>query len=334
MTGSLRDAPPEVDRLRVGDVEPGTEGRRLVRVGEDALGRSLCVPVLIARGLHSGPVVGLTAAVHGNELNGVPAIHRLFQTLDPEALHGTVVGVPIVNIPAYLSRKRTLPEGVDLNRLMPGDERGSLGRQYAFHLRTRVIEHLDDLVDLHTASFGRVNALYVRADLTHPVARRMALWQGAEIVVHNEAGDGTLRGAAMAAGIPAITVEVGDPQRFQRRLIRGSVSGLSNVLAGLGLFPGHAPEATDAPVVCGRSRWIHAQHGGLLEVFPSVGDPVAKGAPLARVTSVFGDIVAEYTAPEAGVVVGKSTDPVCESGARVLHLGIPSTLDAIPLRSP
>lgn len=329
MTGALPSAPPEVERLEIEDVPRGSRARRLVRLTHDALGRALCVPVLIARGRFDGPVFGVTAAVHGNELNGIPTIHRLFEALEPDKLHGTVVGCPIVNVPAYMAYTRTLKEGMDLNRLMPGAEHGHVGQRYAFQLRTRLIERLDYLVDLHTASFGRVNSLYVRANLAHPVARQMAIWQGPEIIVHNEAGDGTVREAAMDAGIPAITVEVGDPQRFQRRLVRSSVSGLLNVLTGLGLQPHDELYPTDDPVVCDRSHWVYASHGGLLEVFPGVSEPVRAGERFAKVTSVFGDPVAEYRADTDAIVVGKSTNPVCESGARVVHLGRVTTLDGI-----
>lgn len=321
MTGALRNAPPEVDTLDVGSVEPGTKARRLIRLMEDALGRSLCVPAMIARGKKPGPVLGVTAAVHGNELNGIPVIHRLFASLDQERLQGTVVGIPIVNVPAYMFHTRTLKEGMDLNRLMPGRPDGNAGEQFAHELLTRVIQRLDYLVDLHTASFGRVNSLYVRANLSHPVARQMAVWQGPEIIVHNEASDGTLRAAAMQADIPAITVEVGDPQRFQRRLIRSSVSGLTNVLSGLDLLPEDEVAPTDEPIVCHRSKWFYANHGGLLEVFPAVTDTVEEGQVVARVTSIYGDLVAEYRARTDGVVVGKSTNPVCESGSRIIHIG-------------
>lgn len=326
MTGALPAAPPEVDSLELEDVPRGTKVRRLVRLAQDALGRALCIPVLIARGMEDGQVFGVTAAVHGNELNGIPVIHRLFKTLDCRRLRGTIVGVPIVNVPAYVFQTRTLKEGMDLNRLMPGKEDGHVGQIYAYRLRTRLIERLEYLVDLHTASFGRVNSLYVRANLSHPLARKMAIWQGPEIVVHNEAGDGTVRGAAMDAGIPSITVEVGDPQRFQRRLIRSSVSGIMNILAGLDFLPHDEVHPTDEPVICIRSRWYYAQHGGLLEVFPNVTDRVQRGDLVARVTSVFGDTVAEYVAQEDGVVVGKSNNPVCESGSRIVHLGYEGTL--------
>lgn len=329
MTGALRDPPLEMDTLRVDDVPPGTVARRLIRLVEDALGRSLSVPALIARGAEPGPVLGVTAAVHGNELNGIPAIHRLIEQLDCDQLRGTVVGIPIVNVPAYLNHNRTLKEGMDLNRLMPGRADGNAGEQLAFRLRTRLIEQFDYLVDLHTASFGRVNSLYVRANLRHPVARDMAVWQGPEIVVHNEADDGTLRRAAMKAGIPAITVEVGDPQRFQRRLIKSSVSGLFNILYGLELLPGEAVVPEEEPVICDRSSWYYAERGGLLEVFPGVTDRVRAGDVVARITNLFGDTIAEFRVPRGGVVVGKSTNPVCESGSRILHVGHEATLDDI-----
>lgn len=333
MTGSLRNAPLEVDELDVTQIPAGQSGRRLVRIMEDALGRSLCVPAMIHRGAHPGPVVGITAAVHGNELNGIQVIHRLLRRLQLDEMKGTIVGVPIVNVPAYMSRSRTLREGMDLNRLMPGSEQGNVGRQYAYRLLHRVIERMDYLIDLHTASFGRVNSLYVRANLEHPVANQMAHWLGPEILVHNHGADGTLRGSAMDAGIPAITVEVGDPQKFQRRLIKDSANGLENILVGLGLCPGELAEDEEEPVVCGQSEWIYAEHGGLLEVFPQVTDRVEAGELVARVISIFGDIVAEYPAPRAGIVVGKSTDPVCESGARIIHLGYERELETLDLAS-
>lgn len=293
------------------------------------MGRPLAVPVLIARGREPGPTVGLLAAVHGNELNGAPVIHQLFRALDRRTLRGAVVGVPIVNVMAFVNRSRTLREGQDLNRMMPGRERGAVAEQFAFHLRTRIVESLDYLIDLHTAGAGRVNSLYVRAALQHPIARQMALWSGAEIVVHAPRHEGTVRGAAMAAGIPSITVEVGDPQRFQPRLIQSTTAGIANIMSGLGMLPREAL-SPKPPAICVGSRWLFAEHGGLLEVFPPLAARVASKAVVARVSNVFGDVVAEYASPKAGIVVGKTIDPACESGTRIVHLGILGELGDIP----
>lgn len=322
MTPSDADVIPEVSTLDVETLRPGTSGRRWLRLGSDALGRALSLPVLLARGAQPGPVVGVVAGVHGDELNGVAVIHRLFQTLDPEALEGTVIGVPVINLPGYLNRSRFIAEGQDLNRLMPGRPHGRIGEQFAFRVRTQLIERFDYLVDLHTAGSRRINSLYVRADLDHAVVRRMATSLAPEIVVHVPASSATVRGAATASGIPAITVEIGDPQRIQTPKVEACTRGVRALLAELGVAAATRGPARDPdPVVCARSRWLFAAHGGLVEVLPEVCEIVARGCLLARVTNLFGDVVATYSSPERAIVVGKSTDPVCEPGARLVHLG-------------
>lgn len=316
-----------VPALDIEALPAGATHRLGVRLVDDGVGNPVHVPVLVARGAQPGPVFGITAAVHGNELNGIRVIHQLFAALDHAALSGTVVGCPVVNVPAYLANQRLFRTGHDLNRLMPGKAHGHVGQIYAHRLMAKIVDRFDYLIDLHTASLGRVNSLYVRANLKHHIARKMAWLQDPEIIVHNESADGTLRRAAMDRGIPAITVEVGNPLLFQRRLIRDSLAGLKSVLAHLKMIPdGEAPSSGE-PVVCRRSYWIYAQHGGLLDVFPDVVQMVQKGERIARISNVFGDVVAEYTAPESGVVIGRNSNPICETGGRVLHLGVVGELE-------
>ncbi len=315
--------------LDLNSVPPGTSARFQLEIMRDPLSTPVCIPVMVARGAEPGPVFGVTAAVHGNEVNGIAVIQRLFAALDPNELRGTVVGVPIVSIYAFLAATRTFFEGYDLNRIMPGRSDGNVGEVYARRILDRLIQHFDYFVDVHTASFGRVNSLYVRADLRHEVSRRMALLQSPEIVVHNEAKDGTLRDAAMEMNIPAITVEVGDPLRFQRRMIRDSLDGIRAIMEEFAILPpSNAPPDEDPPVVCSRSKWIYADAGGLLEVLHDTCDLVEKDQPIAYLRNPFGDLLATYRAPESGIVVGKSTNPVCRTGSRIIHLGIPTEPDA------
>jgi predicted deacylase len=309
--------------------EPGAVSRASLHLVDDALGNAVAVPMLVARGRDPGPVFGVTAAVHGNEINGIPVIQQLFREVDADELRGTLVGVPVVTVHAFVGAQRTFGEGFDLNRIMPGRPDGNVGEVYAHRFLTRFVEHLDYLVDLHTASFGRINSLYVRADLRHEASRRMAMLQSPDIIVHNEARDGTLRDAAMDRGIAAITVEVGDPLRFQKRLIRGSLHGLRSVLRDMGMLDDTEEGLTHEPVICGRSYWIYAQHGGLLDVLPGPADEVEADAVIARVRNIYGDTIATYRAPERAVIVGRSTNPICTSGSRVAHLGIPCALDDI-----
>jgi uncharacterized protein len=146
--------------------------------------------------------------------------------------------------------------------------------------------------------------------------------QQPEIIVHNEARDGTLRGAADDLDIPAITVELGNPQRFQHDVIADSLIGVKNVLSHFGMIEHPITEVGAEPIECRRSYWIYAAHGGLLEVEAKLLQRLEKGETLARVTNAFGDVVAEYEAPEDSVVVARATNPVCQTGARVVHLGI------------
>ena len=313
------------DELSVEDYWQGRKEAVALRLVHDVLGRSVFLPMMVARGREPGPTFGITAAVHGNELNGIRLLQRLFAELDPERLRGTVAGIFVVNVPGYLRQSRHLYEGDDLNRLMPGKENGNASEIYAHRFLHRFVRHLDYLVDLHTASFGRVNSLYVRANLNHEVAKQMALLQSPDIIVHNEATDGTVRGAAMDLGIPAITLEIGNPHRFQKGMIGDSLQGVKKLLAHFGMAEADASEEDDQPpIVCRRSFWIHADRGGTLEVEPDVCDRVALGQVVARVRNVFGKVVSECVSPEDGIVVGKATNPACETGARVVHLGVGS----------
>ena len=313
--------------LDVDALEPGRIHRLNVQLIHDGLGRAIEVPVLVARGAKPGPTFGLTAALHGNELNGIPAMHRIIRMLEPRHLRGTIVAVTVVNVPGFLAHQREFSEGIDLNHIMPGQEGGRSPEVYVHRLIERIIRRFDFLMDLHTASFGRINSLYVRADMTHPMAARMAYLQRPQIIVHNPASDRTLRGTAMDLGIPAITVEIGNPQRFQHDFIRSTSRGIRAALYELGILRKRPLAPGPEPVLCERSGWLYTDHGGLLEVLPSVTDPVEQGEIIARLTNAYGDVTREYRAPEAGVVVGKSVNPVAQTGARILHLGVRAATD-------
>jgi len=124
----------------------------------NGMGVPVYIPIIVARGKEDGKVLGLTAAVHGNELNGIPVIQRLFKEIDVENLRGTIVGVPVINVPSLLRKKRRFIDGTDLNHIMPGKADGNVSQVYAYRVVHRIIKEFDYLVDLHTASNGRINS--------------------------------------------------------------------------------------------------------------------------------------------------------------------------------
>lgn len=312
---------PTVDRVDLSRMERGAVHRRWLHMTDDALGRPVCAPVLVARGAEDGPTLGITAAVHGDEVNGAAVVHRLFRKLEPTRLHGNVVAVPVVNIPAFHAHRRRTPEGLDLNHHFPGRPDGNDIERYAFRVMQRMVSGLDMLVDLHTASRGRANSLYIRADMHDATAARMAYLQRPQIILHDPAHDRTLRGAAHSAGVSAITVEVGNPSRFQGELVRSSVVGLRSILAEYGMLVRRPVDLGPAPVICVSSQWLYTSGGGFLDVQPKLTQLVAGGAPVATLTDPFGEIRETVLAPYDGIVIGRAVDPVAATGARILHLG-------------
>jgi len=203
---------------------------------------------------------------------------------------------------------------------MPGNANGNISQVYASQIVNKIVKHFDYLLDLHTASNGRINSFYIRADMEDEMVKKMALLQDAQIIVHNPPSDGTLRGTANELQIPAITVEVGNPNLFQKGMIRDGLTGIYNLINYLKLIDAEVEEQTNE--ICEKSYWIYTDCGGLLTVHPNVATIVNKGEKIATLRNVFGDIIKEYVAPENGVVIGKSVSPVNQTGGRILHLGI------------
>lgn len=311
-----------IENLDLSAVPKGSIRRFWLQIISDPMGFPIQIPVIVARGAYEGVVLGLTAAIHGNELNGIPAIQQFFQRLDVAKLHGTVVGIPVVNVVSYIRMKRRFTDGVDLNHIMPGHAEGVASQVYAFRFFDRIARHFNYLLDLHTASFGYVNSFYIRADMNEPTTARLALMQNAQIILHNPPLDGTLRGATDALHIPSITVEAGNPHVVQRDMVRAVSVGIHNVLHHLGMLEGTIQLSPVPALQCRRSYWLYTDNGGLLHVLPQVADLVKQGQLVAILQNVFGEIISKYYAPEDGIVIGKSACPTHQTGGRILHLGI------------
>ncbi|WP_299624739.1 succinylglutamate desuccinylase/aspartoacylase family protein [uncultured Tenacibaculum sp.] len=313
---------PIIKRIKLDQYENNSLSYRWIHLVSNGIAQPIYVPVIIGKGIKDGPVLGITAVVHGNELNGMSVIQRLFNSIDLEKLSGTIIGIPVVNVPSILTNERRFVDGVDLNRIMPGDKDGNRSKVYANRIVNRIVKNFDYLLDLHTASFGRVNSYYIRADLSSKIAKQLALMQNPQIILNAPPKDGTLRGAAADLGIDAITVEVGDPDKFQKGMIRSSLTGVYNTLSFLKMYDETIDKEDQKAIICKKSYWIYSQIGGIIQVHCDLTQHLKKGDLIATVRDVFGTILKEYFAPEAGIVIGKSTNPIGQTGSRIIHLGI------------
>lgn len=315
-------APLDINELDIEAAPPGLISRYWLHLIEDGIGEPVRVPILVARGSKPGPVLGLTAAIHGNELNGIPVVQRVFAELDVAHLAGTVVGCPALNIPGLLLEQRRFNDGADLNRIAPGRPDGDEGEVYIYRIVERILKKFDYLIDLHTASFGRINSWYIRADMSNEVTAHLARLQNPDIILNNPPNDGTFRGVASQLGIHAITLELKDPHVFQFDIIEEALAGVRNVLSDLGMIQGEVFCPAQRILLCEGSYWMYTDEGGILEIFPQVGDLVQAGDLVAEIKNIFGTLTRQYFAPDPGVIIGKSIHPIAPTGGRIIHLGL------------
>lgn len=311
-----------LNKIDLNKFPKGSKTMCMLNMVKHMLGDWWQVPLMIAKGTSNGPCLGITAALHGNELNGVSTIHSLWEHLDPKKLKGTLLLVPILNTAGFLNGEREFSDGTDLNRVMPGDPKGTPSEVYAHTIMTKIVSQVDYLIDLHTASFGRINSLYVKADLSDPAINRLAMQQNPQIIVDQKGPKGSLREEATARNIPSITVEIGNPYLFQKNYIQPSIDGLINTLVELEMIKEDKILPTKKAVICADSDWMYAPTAGLLKVYPGLANRVKKGEVIAAITNIFGQEETVITAPDNAIVIGKSNYPVCDVGARVIHLGI------------
>ncbi len=319
--------------LKISSLKRGQVHRLQILLSDNSLGVPWRIPIIIIRGLKKGPTVGLTAAIHGNELNGISTIFKLIDEIDPSTLSGTLVLVPISNVPGYLMNQRHFSDHVDLNRIMPGKPDGVTSNLYAHYFVTKIVKKFDYLLDLHTASHGRVNSLYLRADIENEETRTLAYLQNPQIIVKKFDESGTLRAWANDNGIPAITIEIGNPNAFQHLLIDETLEGILNTLRYLKMINGEVKDMVTNATVCEQSYWIYSNKGGIVDVLPNLADEIDEGQIIAKVYDVFGQVKEEIRADRSGIVIGKNVRPNCDAGTRILHLGV-SIIEPVPENIP
>lgn len=319
---------PVVDQINLTDYKAGTVNKIWLQLGDDGFSNPILIPVIIAKGSGEGEVLGLTASIHGNELNGIPIIQNVMASLDVSKMKGTIVAIPGLNPLAIANNQREFIDLQDLNRLFPGKENGNRSQHMAYQIAQKVIPLFNYHVDLHTASFGRVNSLYGRGDMQDDTLSTMLRILEPDIIVSNkgvasfgEASGLTMRAYAISKGVKSITLEYGNPQVYQADMIERGTKGVTDLLKWLGFTQGTVtiPPARN---VCSKSYWIFTQKGGYLDVLVDLGQKVKKGDPIGILKDPFGEVVEEVNAPEDGIVIGKSSNPVNISGGRVIHLGI------------
>ncbi len=300
-------------------VKPGSRGHVDLPTGTLISGTPIAMQVQVTHGRAPGPVVWLSAVMHGDEILGVEIIRRVLDALEPRRMRGTVIAVPIVNVHGFNTSDRYLPDRRDLNRSFPGSPRGSFASRLAHTLITNVVDHCDIGIDLHTGSLGRSNLPQVRADLSDDRTRELVDVFGAPVAINSSLRDGSLRQVATERGKTVLLFEGGEALRFDRHAIEVGTAGVLRVLAHVGIYRGEV-EPGVAPALSPRSSWVRTTRSGVVHTTEALGATVVKGQVVARVYSPSGRKLTELKSRHAGVVIGLSQHPLSNRGDAVCHI--------------
>ena len=315
------DGSAEALRMLDVDILPG-ESRRLSWSATELFESvPVATPVLVVNGALPGPTLCLTAAVLGDELNGIEMVRRVMHDLVPEKLSGAIVGVPIVNVQGFQRGSRYLPDRRDLNRFFPGNPSGSAAARIAHSFFTNVISHCDALIDLHTGSFERSNLPQLRADLRDPDVVTLTQGFGSMVVLHSSPTVGTLRHAATVAGIPTVTLEVGGPLQLELNEVKHGVKGIQTLINTLGMVKKVRLWGNPEPVYY-RSSWVRAENGGILLSDVILGSTVRTGDLLGTITDPMSNSRSELLSPYSGRIIGMARNQVVMPGFAAFHVGI------------
>jgi predicted deacylase len=281
----------------------------------------MTLPLQVVHGLREGPTLFVSAAIHGDEINGVEIIRRLLRLPLLKKLRGTLLAIPIVNVYGFVNRSRYLPDRRDLNRSFPGSQRGSMAARLADLFLNAIVRHSDYGIDLHTGAIHRENLPQIRANLDDPVTQRLANAFHVPLLLNSDLRDGSLRQIAAEQEIPILLYEAGEALRFNERAIRAGVKGIVAVMRELQMLPASSRARPPVePVIARSTSWVRAGRSGILRASAALGARVRRGEPIGVIADPFGEQETEVYAGNSGIIIGRTNLPLVNEGEGLFHV--------------
>lgn len=303
-------------------VAPGQLRRFELPVSRLATQTLVSLPITVINGIEEGPTLWLSAAIHGDELNGVEIIARVLSKIDPWQLQGTLIAVSIVNVFGFIEQSRYLPDRRDLNRSFPGSESGSLASRLADLFMREIVDRSTHGIDLHTAAVHRINLPQIRANLEDETTYRCAKAFGAPLMMHSTTRDGSLRHAATKKDIPVLLYEAGEALRFDPLAIEVGVNGILGVMNHLQMYRSELAPIVGDSLESKKSKWIRASCGGIFHLEVSLGDRVSRRQELGFITNAFGERRVPVRSKVSGIVISHIQNPLVNQGDAIIHVAI------------
>lgn len=304
-------------------VKPGERKTISLPLAAMATHNDVEMKVVVINGKRPGPCLFISAAIHGDEINGVEIIRRILKRKQIERLNGTLIAIPIVNVHGFLTQSRYLPDGRDLNRCFPGSSIGSLAGRMANRFLKEIVHQCTHGIDLHTGARHRDNLPQIRGDLSNSKVMAMATAFGVPAIINSAIRDGSLREACGDEGIPILLYEAGEALRFNEVCVRAGVRGVLNVMRHLDMIPKRTDKAAHRnPIVSHNTLWIRAPHSGILRALVPLGARATKDSVLGVVADPLGETEYQVAAPGEGIVIGRTNLPLVYEGDALFHLAL------------
>lgn len=301
------------------EILPGTTVKLDLPVAKLYTDAEVTIPVQIFRAKKPGPTIFVSAAIHGDELNGIEIIRRLISNPKFKLIRGTLIAVPMVNVYGVVNQSRYMPDRRDLNRSFPGSPKGSLASRVANKFMTEVVKKCDYGIDLHTGAIHRSNLPQIRANLKDEETNELAQIFGVPVVLNSDILEGSLREAATDSQTKVLLYEAGEALRFDEFSIRAGVKGLKNILRHFGMLRrSHHKQPVCA--VANSSKWYRASSSGIVSNKVTLGDRVEKDQILAEIGSPYGEVFSTVIADKNGIVIGMQNIPLVQEGEAMFHI--------------
>ena len=286
------------------------------------------IPIIVERAIEPGPVILMTAGIHGDEINGVEVVRQVIAKKINKPKRGTIICVPILNIFGFLNASREFPDGRDLNRVFPGSKTGSLASRVAYHFTKKILPLADLCLDFHTGGSSRFNAAQIRITKEDDNLAALAETFGAPFIVNSPNIDKTYRATCKKLNIPILLFEGGKSLESNKHIVKTGVDGVMRILSEKNMLADEfsAPSKPESIILIESSKWIRAQKSGLLHVKIDCNKHVEKGEFLATITDPYGTMRFKVLAPNEGYIINVNHAPIVYQGDAIFHI---STKDSI-----
>ncbi len=303
-------------------IAPGTSATINFNLAKLYTTSSVEIPIIIERAKARGPIVLITSGIHGDEINGVEIVRQIIAKKINKPQKGTVICIPVLNIFGFLDMRRAFPDGRDLNRVFPGNPRGSLASRFAYQFVKKILPAADFCLDFHTGGASRFNVAQVRIDPNDVIATQYAEIFNAPFTIHSKTIPKSYRATCSRLGKPILIYEGGKSKVSDKKIAKEGVDGAMRILNHLGMLREvlKLPKLSRKSILIEDTKWFRAKYSGLIHTKVVCGEAVKKGDHIATITDPYGRFKHLVNAPHSGYIINVNEASLVYQGDAIFNI--------------